>query len=1734
MSLVFQHFDTRLNQWIHTDGDNKNPDSILTEKLDNTLLEFYFPGQQFSFGHIDEHSSSEDLRNHPDGHTLLLSSKTRLLYGAPECLEVIEKLCPDRKDRGAYGSIFLGECKNSIHEELNILIVDDSTEAQGENGGIIDKKVAFKLVGDCYGQISSQLYNLLTKREEQSDKSYRVIQHRFGWTEGDGEDTKYRFGKGTLRPYKIEKIKYANPNNKPKIDLILPLSSFKGTDKDRPGGAIKPQIQPGLYKQKIWLSEKSQSERGKTAISQLLASFPQGIKDFAEELEAQAQKLAESQSDPRKVAQLYCQKYEKRKAFTEEQKSSLKAEISEQVVDGSLAKELELLTLNQAEEQFETSDELDEKSEKDDLLMYKLIKADLIGGHNQLLETEKVRKELSKFVQGEWRDIALGRTLTFDRGMIIPSKNLKNGEICVPWLDDGEKVLNFRSPFLNSNGLCVSTNKIVDDCLAPDGTRLEGIIVVNDEDLERIKARLGENEVAPLETESQRQGRDFDGDCIGVALASKYPNFTAEAEYRTLPANAYLPTVKEKKQSFYIDGKQPPFEEIAIHMSDSISVGVINNQVTALEALESEIEIFKIYGNPEQKSQYLDRVLEHYQKLLAAENYEHPKPIREEYKPYIQEFVALAQNPQRTPEIISQAMDKNRLMYRSMIEEACYQNQIAVDLFKSSKKPAMGLIRENNRYLYRQVDYIKDKKSPTAYLNSGIKTEGYSPVELLINQTNKYFQESKLESRPIVQFGDLFKGVEFTPQQRFAAIAAKYEFDRLYNAAARMEGRRSSERGPSAIIQTPQGTKLEITNLLRYKHPLIWKAQSINLKLEKDSHSSKLIALAQINNEQDDRGQPKYSPLGTVSQESIESHGFKPGTKASNASVVEFKPELTKGQTKLMFSQAYKFAEEFHSSIPEQERLSAAAAAWSVGAARQDELESIQNSKFVLESLLNGGEPPHATFRKIQNESPIYKKNPNFVFAAFGEEIISRLGQMQFTDLRVGTLSNEANNFKGKEWNQDEKCSVEIRASHHPPEHERHGLRLVFVQDGDGEYKEFAPLEPRTGQLPIGTKALANVVPGETYTANATISLTGTEPIEFTIREIKKFTYADKVFHSQEMMLEIGKVPVPTGVVKIQLDGKILGELDADSIKQLQAVNYIKDGNPLNLKLTTISDKYNAFVIAESPNGNLLKIDKTNSYDFKDQKFNDTDFRRFTLDVPQSQIRDAVFLDGEPLGFLHFKKDKEALKQLGVLNFGRLTPVPATLQSNISTTMMVKIDPTTIKYPEVWVKENQVFGQQIDNQEQHRAIEKTAPILYKIKERPTMLFASAEDKELGITKMSVDNHKVETVTQWLNQKNVAFSPVSPENVPLETKKGLAVFTLVNSSIPESVQGAMTHKFGNVIESQSEYEKKVRSLPDRPKHLKPPQLNHLVTLSQTPPPIHESTKESVVISGKPIPMNFPLMLHGEQNPLPVNTCIDAMRGHGRVHTTRAYEPYQQYGFKECDIALANGGGKQVAFRVGKQYQITQTMIADPQYQQQWANMEKHSAKALPELFTGKPQVWGLQMEPLGDYVDGKIMPFEQQNKTAPSQESQTVTIDHLRSWYIAASNLGKPEAYQQRIVEIAKEFKTTGQLSPKAMKAMEKDTVNRIAQITHKIVSALGQPGDDGSTCVQGKVYDVSFHPERQDWAIAQKNGDVILSVQAGLVQINRISPQVLQDFEAANSKLDEVLETKKQAAGFQR
>lgn len=175
--------------------------------------------------------------------------------------------------------------------------------------------------------------------------------------------------------------------------------------------------------------------------------------------------------------------------------------------------------------------------------------------------------------------------------------------------------------------------------------------------------------------------------------------------------------------------------------------------------------------------------------------------------------------------------------------------------------------------------------------------------------------------------------------------------------------------------------------------------------------------------------------------------------------------------------------------------------------------------------------------------------------------------------------------------------------------------------------------------------------------------------------------------------------------------------------------------------------------------------------------------------------------------------------------------------------------------------------------------------------------------------------------------------------------------------------------------------------------------------------------TAAIKGKPVTMDFPLHLEGSYNPLPVESCIEAMRGYGRSHTTRTFEPYATYGFQKGDIAIAQGQGRQVAFEVGEQYRITPQMMTDPTYQQQWAAMEKHGPDLLPQMFAAKSEVWGLHMKPLGDYEQGTIQPFPDRCGEIYAPSSQ-----ELRQWYAIARVQGD-ESLQGKVLEVGNQLKT---------------------------------------------------------------------------------------------------------------
>lgn len=279
MAIVLRHFDVLTGQWITVPNADpvtrqQQPEVYLEEALNDTLLESFVSKQfpelpldaTFSVAKISTKNDPQDLldNSHPHRHVLLLTNGERAIYGPPEVRDYIHsEINPDPLHNGAYGSLFVGDCKHSYQGKATYLVVDDKT---GENGGILPNDLAYKLVGDSHGKVAAQF-----AKEKWSDTYSHLLQFRLGDL---SEDV---YAKGVLAPKRLEQYFGDNPLGQ-KVDFILPTSSFKGKG--------KLTVKPGLYEDRqIWIGEKDRSKAGSIRGSQLLEDHPTALWDLFPQME---------------------------------------------------------------------------------------------------------------------------------------------------------------------------------------------------------------------------------------------------------------------------------------------------------------------------------------------------------------------------------------------------------------------------------------------------------------------------------------------------------------------------------------------------------------------------------------------------------------------------------------------------------------------------------------------------------------------------------------------------------------------------------------------------------------------------------------------------------------------------------------------------------------------------------------------------------------------------------------------------------------------------------------------------------------------------------------------------------------------------------------------------------------------------------------------------------------------------------------------------------------------------------------------------------------------------------------------------------------------------------------------------------------------------------------------------------------------------------------------------------
>jgi hypothetical protein len=1069
MVLKLNHFDTKTKL-----------DTGVQEKLENTVAEYLFPRVQFCIGTAyPEATVPLDLQEY-NGMTLQFSAGKRMFFASDPTIR--EQLYPNPSDGAAYPLPFT-PCR-SFHnlEDVRILIIDDIT---GENDGILAKSDAKKLVGDCKGLIDVDFAT-------SNNVNVRAFQFRLG-IKPQAESPVMRIAKGTLAPARLGRlgesffrmggnVRDRTLRSKFGYNMVLPTSSFKG----RKG---EDAIQPGEYMWSLGLGIKSLAlYREHSLGTQVLVNYPLSVKqEILPIIKQQAEKLSQDQKDPRKLAQRYIETYERRKAL--------------------LAKALDTYSNSQEDiEQFSIFDNLDSGGEskesqdhenfttekEKDLLLYSLLKADL-SGFNQIIEHPKIVAELQNFTRKEWVEIATGRSIKFISGLAQPSLELKEDEISIPFLDEGEEIIVTRSPLINSNGVITLKNKYIAEML-------DGCVYIHPK------------------TAMDNMQCDFDGDLLAFASSQKFPNLAAEIKEKNLPSNRYPDIVKKVKVPY-----QGTFTQIVVSAMEN-KIGIIANEIQKNVALQCEICTMPQM----EKFKYLQRISSHFDFVINRSEQgklQIPKKI-------LQQIYQIASLQNQNMDIfeVSQKLHLVKNLLRDCVADLGNELQVAADGPKSALRPNDSIIEYCQIITgYKEVEWLADKKNKEAFTNRGMKTNGYSPIDLMIQQTNEIFEQNQLVARPIEQFRKLYHGVEFTNEQKEKAQIIKSEYNSKIKHRIELEEKQQVESGPYIVITSSSfGKQLEVTNLIKFnaaKNIDFWKSSELMIKVDVRTPTEKmphpLFATAKFITSD---GREVNMPIGTISIKSMEEHGIEPGLLIERGKV-EFHFGISDGIIDILKQQTREYIELIKKETPEVDKLQLAAAIHDIS--------------------------------HIENYSG--HKRGSVAFAIFEDEVISQLQRLQFTEMRViGTQYNELKDrhFRG------EKVVIKFENGINPRDSTK-SARWVTV---DG--KKLGIIDARSPHLLAGCEAIASV----TSPPSTSVIVTSLKNPDNTLQidNANKYAFASRQWQGEQenITLDVRQTdPRKLPIVFAKVGDRVLGVLNKQSVNLLQQKLVAKERTILGLSI---------------------------------------------------------------------------------------------------------------------------------------------------------------------------------------------------------------------------------------------------------------------------------------------------------------------------------------------------------------------------------------------------------------------------------------------------------------------------------------------------------------------------------------------------------------------------------------
>ena len=1055
--------DFKLNQFDTKTKQNTG----VEQKLTNSLAQYLFPNTNFSIGIAYPNATiPEDLEESLDGMSLQFSSGTRMFFADNK--DVRSSLYPNPSDGAAYPLPFT-PCQ-SFHElrEVRVLIVDDVT---GENGGVIAKNNARKLVGDCKGLIDTDF-------AISNNIQPRAFQFRLG-IKPQKECPVMRIAKGTLAPTRLRlgessfrmsgKVKDGTLRSKIGYDMVIATSSFKG----RKG---KDAIKPGEYLLSLGLGVKSFAlYREHSLGTQVLVNYPQAVKhEILPIIKEQAEKLALEQLSPKKLAQRYIDTCSRRKAFAAKNLDSdtdFKQDIDEKLfLFDNLVSDSEIQEAQECENCIK---------EQKDLLLYSLLKADTENFY-QLLEHPKIISDLKDFARKQWVEIATGRSIKFTSGLAQPSLDLQPNEICIPYLKEGEEIIVTRSPLINSNGVITLKNKHLPQTLL-------GCVYINPK------------------TAMDNMQCDFDGDLLAFAPTKEFPILAEEVKQKKLPENRYPDIVKKEKIPY-----QGSFAKIAVSAMDN-KIGIIANEIQKNIALQCEVDTMP----QSEKSDYLQRVSAHFNYLLKRHEQGKlqlpPKITQQLY------FIASLFNTNLEESKLEHQLHSVKKLLFDCVAELGNELQVATDGCKSALRPDDSIIKYCQAITgYKEVEWLADKKDKEAFINRGMKTNGYSPIDLMILQTNQIFEQNQLIARPIEQFRNFYPQIEFNSFKK-QAKHIKNSYNSLIRNRIELEERQKIAEGPYLIITSPvSGKQLEITNLIKFdaaKNHNFWKASELSIRIYSRESTTKiphpLFAKARFTTSS---GKDIEITIGTISMKSMREHNLKSGMTIKQGKV-EFFSGISNSIIDALKQQTLEYVESIRNSTPDNEKLQLAAA-----------IHDISHTE--------------------ENKNYSGLKKAGVAFAIFPDEVISQLHQLQFTQIRV--LGTQFNQFADRNFT-GEKVTIKFENGINPRAPTQIA-RWVMV-----EGKKLGTIDATSPHLLAGCEAVATII-SPTSTSVIVSSLKNPDR-KLQIDNVNKYAFESRQWQGEKVniTLVVGEnSPRGAPTIFAKTDNQVLGTVNKKSVSFLQ------------------------------------------------------------------------------------------------------------------------------------------------------------------------------------------------------------------------------------------------------------------------------------------------------------------------------------------------------------------------------------------------------------------------------------------------------------------------------------------------------------------------------------------------------------------------------------------------------